>query len=63
MINKTAAPEAPWYVIPADQKWYTRYLVSEVIVQVLRDINPQYPEMPEEEKMMLEQCRESLLKE
>lgn len=57
MINKTATPEAPWYVIPADQKWYTRYLVSEVIVQALRDINPQYPVMPEEEKQKLAQCR------
>lgn len=63
MINKTSAPEAPWYVIPADQKWYTRFLVSEVIVQALRDIDPQFPEMPEKEKQMLTECRESLMKE
>lgn len=63
MINKTASPEAPWYVIPADQKWYTRYLVSEVIVQALRDINPQYPEMPEEEKQKLAECKEILMNE
>lgn len=63
MINKTSTPEAPWFVIPADQKWYTRYLVSEVIVQTLRDIDPQYPEMPDDEKQMLAQCRETLLGE
>ena len=63
MINKTATKEAPWYVLPADQKWYTRYLVSEVILQALRDINPQYPEMPEEEKKLLAQCRETLMSE
>lgn len=63
MINNTAAKEAPWYVLPADQKWYTRYLVSEVIMKALRDIDPKYPEMPEEEKKLLEQCRETLMSE
>lgn len=63
MINKTSTPEAPWYVIPADQKWYTRYLVSEAIVKTLRDINPQYPEMPDAEKQLLAQCKEQLLNE
>lgn len=63
VINKTAAPEAPWYVIPADQKWYTRYLVSEAIVQTLRDIDPQYPKMPEAEVKLLAECREKLINE
>jgi len=63
MINKTAAPKAPWYVIPADQKWYTRYLVSEVIVKTLRDMDPKYPEMPEEEKKLLADCKKTLMDE
>lgn len=63
VINKTAAPEAPWYVLPADQKWYTRYLVSEAIVQALRDIDPQFPEMAEEERQQLAECRERLMNE
>lgn len=51
-INETATPDAPWYVIPADQKWYSRYLVSEAILENLEKINPQYPELSkaEEEK-------------
>ncbi len=42
-INHTATKEAPWYAIPADQKWYARYLVSEVLLEVLGGMNPEYP--------------------
>ena len=45
-IRETATPEAPWYIIPADQKWYTRYLVSEATVKVLEACDPHYPSMP-----------------
>ena len=59
-VNETATKENPWYVLPADQKWYTRYLVSEVIVKTLEEMNPQYPEMPEEEKAKIGEYREAL---
>ena len=62
-INKTATKDCPWYVIPADQKWYSRYLVSEAILAALKSIDPQYPDMPEEEKKMLQECKEKLLNE
>ena len=42
-INATAAPESPWYVVPADNKWYTRYLVSQILVDTLEEMNPAYP--------------------
>ncbi len=42
-INATGTPESPWYVIPADNKWYTRYLTSEILLETLKDMNPQYP--------------------
>lgn len=48
-INETATPEAPWYVIPADQKWYSRYLVSEAILETLEKMAPEYPKIPKEE--------------
>ena len=60
-VNETATKENPWYVLPADQKWYTRYLVSEVIVKTLEEMNPQYPEMPEEEKAKIGEYREALI--
>ena len=42
-INATGTPESPWYVIPADAKWYTRYLVSELLLDTLTDMNPAFP--------------------
>ncbi len=63
VINNTATKDCPWYVLPADQKWYTRYLVSEIILKTLEEINPQYPEMPAEEKEHLAECRQSLIDE
>ena len=62
-VNETATEENPWYVLPADQKWYTRYLVSEAIVKTLEEMDPQYPEMPEEEKAKMGEYREALLSE
>lgn len=44
-INQTATPECPWYVLPADNKWYTRYLMSEILVDVLEEMDPQFPPM------------------
>lgn len=42
-INETATSYAPWYVVPADNKWYMRYVVSEIILKELQDMDPRYP--------------------
>lgn len=62
-INATAKPECPWYVVPADQKWYTRYVVSEIIVQTMREMNPQYPMMDPAQRAHLKEYRQALLEE
>lgn len=62
-INETATEHAPWYVIPADAKWYARLSVSEFIVEVMEAIEPQYPQLPLEEVNKLQKCKEQLLKE
>lgn len=62
-INETATKDAPWYVIPADQKWYSRYLVSEAILDVLKKINPRYPKASEEETAKFPKYRAELLNE
>lgn len=62
-INETGTPESPWYVIPADQKWYARYLVSEAILKAMEDIDPQYPEMSDEDKANIPVYKETLLNE
>ena len=43
MLSRTTTAWAPWYVIPADQKWYRNLAISRVIVSALRDLDPQYP--------------------
>ena len=47
-ISKTSTAVAPWYVIPADHKWYRDFAVLSVLVETLRDLDPQYP-APEED--------------
>lgn len=59
-VNETATRHSPWYVIPADQKWYTWYLVSEAVLGVLEDIDPHYPKLPPEHAAELQECREAL---
>ena len=53
-INRTAAKHCPWYVVPADHKWYMRWLVSEIIVHTLRVMDPQWPVLPVGEKKNLD---------
>ena len=62
-INKTATPEAPWFVVPADHKWYMRYVVSEIILRTLEEMNPQYPKVTKERLEQFDQYREELEKE
>ncbi len=59
-INRTATPCAPWYVVPADKKWYTRAVVSEIVVDALRSMKPAYPKMDEAHLKELEECRAQL---
>ena len=62
-INKTATNHSPWYVIPADHKWYMRYIVSEVIKDTLTDMDPKYPEVTAERKAEFAQYKAELKKE
>lgn len=59
-IGATATKKAPWHVIPANQKWFARYLISEAIVGTLEDVDPHYPEMPADKMARLASCRDSL---
>lgn len=59
-INATATSGSPWYVIPADKKWYTRYLVSQIIRKAMEEMDPRYPVMPPEQKAQLALYREEL---
>jgi PPK2 family polyphosphate:nucleotide phosphotransferase len=53
MLSKTSTEYAPWYVIPADHKWFLRVAVSAVIVSALAEIDPQYPTVAAEAREAL----------
>lgn len=63
MLTHTATKEAPWFVVPADNKWFARYLVSQIVLDALQEIDPQIPELPDSERAKLEECRLMLLAE
>jgi PPK2 family polyphosphate:nucleotide phosphotransferase len=63
MIRHTATPEAPWYVVPADNKWFTHIAVSATIIQTLKGLNLQTPKVDKERRKQLEESRQELLKE
>lgn len=48
MLNQCTTPWAPWYAIPADQKWYRNLVVMQIIVNKLQEMNPQYPTTTED---------------
>ena len=62
-INKTSTKEAPWYVVPADHKWYMRLIVSEIILHTLKEMNPDYPEVTKERLQEFDGYKEALEKE
>ena len=62
-ISSTSKDYAPWYIIPADKKWFTRLLVSEIIVKKLESLNLKYPDLSKEQLVSLEKCKNQLLSE
>ncbi|MBC7744005.1 MAG: polyphosphate kinase 2 family protein [Flavobacterium sp.] len=62
-ISKTASKNAPWFIIPADKKWFTRIAISKIIVDRLKSLNMVMPELSLDEKNKLEKCRADLLED
>lgn len=50
MLNNTSTEYAPWYVIPADDESYSRYIIAEVMVELFEKMDPQFPEISGEDK-------------
>jgi len=60
MIQHTATPHAPWYVVPADKKWYTRLVVSAAVIRALEDLNLRYPVVSAAQRKTLKAARIAL---
>jgi PPK2 family polyphosphate:nucleotide phosphotransferase len=63
MIQNTATKHAPWYVIPADNKWYTQLIVASAIISTLEELDLFFPDVDKKKKKELAAVRESLLHE
>jgi PPK2 family polyphosphate:nucleotide phosphotransferase len=61
MIANTSAPHAPWFVIPADNKWFTRLAVAAAIVDALEDLDLSYPKVDPARKKDLDAAKKTLL--
>jgi PPK2 family polyphosphate:nucleotide phosphotransferase len=59
-ISATSTENSPWYIIPADKKWFTRVAVSEIIIKKLESLNLQYPQVSEAHKQDLVKAKELL---
>mgnify|MGYP003288503297 CR=1 FL=1 len=60
-IRHTASKHAPWYVVPADHKWFTRLVVAAAIVETLNDLDLEYPTLSKEELKELDAAKQALL--
>jgi PPK2 family polyphosphate:nucleotide phosphotransferase len=59
-IRHTASKYAPWYVVPADNKWFTRLVVAAAIVESMNALDLEYPKLDEEQLKALQEAKQSL---
>ncbi len=62
-IHATATPQCPWYVVPADNKWFTRVVVAAAIIQALDSLDLEYPRVSKAKLKELAEVRSELMKE
>ena len=60
-IGQTATPHAPWYIVPADHKWFTRLVVASAIIEALESLDLKYPELDKSTHKKMEDARRQLL--
>ena len=60
MIQRTATPDAPWYVVPADNKWFTRIVVAAAIVDALASLDLEYPRVSKAQRKEIDAAKRAL---
>jgi len=63
MVRETATDYAPWYVVPANNKWFTRIVVAAAIIEALASLDLHYPKMDRRKRRELAEARKLLLAE
>ena len=59
-IKHTATEDAPWYVVPADRKWFSRLVVASAVIEAIESIDPRFPEVSVEARQRLQVARAAL---
>jgi PPK2 family polyphosphate:nucleotide phosphotransferase len=62
MIQATATKHAPWYVVPSDNKWFTRVVVAAAVIEALADLDLEYPQVGKDKLKELATAKDRLLK-
>lgn len=62
-IAATATENAPWYIIPADKKWFARFAIGNIVAHHLENMEPQFPVLPPEQAAKLGEFKQLLMKE
>jgi PPK2 family polyphosphate:nucleotide phosphotransferase len=62
-VADTNTTHGPWYIVPADKKWYSRLVISEIIVKTLEDLKLEYPVLDKRQGKALQQWKQKLLAE
>ena len=63
MLSHTSTERAPWYVVPADHKWFSRLAAAAILTRTLAEINPRYPQVADETRAEMAAARVSLAEE
>jgi len=63
MIRHTATKDSPWYVVPADNKWFTRIVVAAAVIDALASLKLRYPEVGRDKMKELAAAKRELLAE
>ena len=63
MLSQTSTEHAPWFVVPADHKWFTQLAAAAILVRTLAEINPRYPRVAKETREAMAATRAALLEE
>jgi PPK2 family polyphosphate:nucleotide phosphotransferase len=60
VLSQTSTPDAPWFIVPADHKWFTRIVIADLVVDALQSLNLAVPKLPKEEAEALAAARKRL---
>jgi len=60
-IKETSTEHCPWYILPADKKWFTRIAISSIILDTLKGLNLKFPVLPKAEMEKLQEAKKALL--